>query len=253
MRKLRRLALDPRHASYLTKKQREVDGGADIQKTWAYARKTKTMQGVAATLGAMTGSRARCFFCGDSLGGELEHYRPKAKFARYVFLWTNLLLACGSCNRKKLDSFAFFKRRPLLVDPARDDPWDDFFFEEKTGQIFPRYIGDPPQPSSRGKYTLEVIGTLRFEAVMEGRRRSYRNLRLVINSYLQSSRGVLERNLLKEGIQDNDGYGLLEWFFLREGSKLPPFSTLQAKDPVVWTNLVSAVSAGVQGVKSVSL
>jgi uncharacterized protein (TIGR02646 family) len=253
MRKLHRTNLLPRQTAYLAKKQREVNGGADVQKTWKLARKTKTMNTIAESLESMTGVRARCFFCGDSMGGEIEHYRPKSKYAHYAFDWDNLLLSCGPCNRKKLNRFRLLQGNPLLVDPTSQDPWDDLYFEENTGHITPRYIGNPPHPSPRGRYTLSIIRTLKLEAVTEGRCRVFRNLARVIKIYLQSPRGAPDRLALKQGLEDNDDYGLLEWFFLKEGSRIPPFNDLQAFDPVVWQKLVTAISAGVTGVRNVTI
>ncbi len=68
----------------------------------------------------------KCAFCeSDTTAGapmQVEHYRPKAKVSEddshpgYYWLgyeWTNLLLACSSCNNKKRNHF------PIAIGSAR--------------------------------------------------------------------------------------------------------------------------------------
>jgi hypothetical protein len=59
MRRIARGVLPRRVASYLSRKQKEVNAGKDGRTTWKAARKTKTMAEVVKELGRMTGIRQR--------------------------------------------------------------------------------------------------------------------------------------------------------------------------------------------------
>jgi hypothetical protein len=51
------------------------------------------------TLAAGGGS---CALCGHLDAGEVDHYLPRSYFPEFSILTTNLIPACGRCNRKKL-------------------------------------------------------------------------------------------------------------------------------------------------------
>jgi uncharacterized protein (TIGR02646 family) len=102
-------------------------------------------QEVKDALKAMFG--AKCAYCeGDFTAcGDVnvEHFRPKSKYPRFAYKWTNLLQTCVKCNRPKNNYFPLMPDErdaifaldnddtddALLVDPCRDDPNDFFEFE----------------------------------------------------------------------------------------------------------------------------
>ncbi len=127
---------------------------------------------------------AKCCYCEQQVEGkydDVEHFRPKAGAVRgpgfpttgYWWLawsWTNLLLACKSCNSE-------FKRTlfplapgsvvlaphqpppggesPLLLDPASEDPIDHIqFHPAERGRWRPSARGG----SVRGDTTIRVLG-----------------------------------------------------------------------------------------------
>ena len=65
----------------------------------------------------------------------VDHYRPKTKYPSQVFWWNNFLLCCDNCNRYKAEKFAIVNRKPLLLNPCRDDPLDFFTWDPQTGII----------------------------------------------------------------------------------------------------------------------
>ena len=99
--------------------------------------------------------RDKCAYCEQTIRrgeDQIEHFRPRS-FARgldgteerdyYVWLaleWENILLSCSSCSRAKGSLFpvasrrarlratldeVFASERPELLDPTRDDPWNE--------------------------------------------------------------------------------------------------------------------------------
>jgi hypothetical protein len=112
MRKMRRIYRRPlptRIKTYLKKRQAVVKTGEPVQRTWSTARRTKTLRNVFETLVVMAGARARCYFCNDSRGTDIEHFWPKSRYPERVFEWPNMLLVCSGCNRQKQINFRSIK------------------------------------------------------------------------------------------------------------------------------------------------
>lgn len=241
MRRIIRERLPKRAAGYLKRKQREVNQGADPRDRWKNARKTKTMNLVADTLARMSGRRSRCMFCGDSRGMDIEHFWPVVPYKDKTFLWQNLLWACAECNRKKgnrLDLDA--SGRPLLIDPTVEDPWDFLFFDTHTGIIKAKCDPHTGAFSAKGRYTTDPdILPMNVEAVTEGRQRTARNLHRAVDTFLHKAPADLNvaKSELLQVIGDNDDYGLVAWYFVREGSVEEPFRRLKKAYPNVWNEI----------------
>jgi uncharacterized protein (TIGR02646 family) len=247
MRRVARHALPARIQSYLARKQREVDSGRAAQAAWETARRTRTMVRVAAVLAAMSGRRQRCMFCGDSRSTDIEHFWPKSRYRARVFRWDNLLWICTGRNRQKGDRFPLDpRRRPLLIDPSAEDPWDFLYFDGHTGNITARYDPSSGRPHPKGVHTVDpAILPLNIEAVTEGRLRTRRNLVRAVHSFLTrmvsgSDPAVLEAELV-EAVRDNDDYGLTQWYFRRDGGTEEPFHTLRVAYPHVWERITLAL------------
>lgn len=127
---------------------------------------------------------AKCCYCEQQVEGkydDVEHFRPKAGAGRgpgfpttgYWWLawsWTNLLLACKSCNSEfKRTQFPLAPgsivlvppqqppggELPLLLDPATEDPIDHIQFRPaERGRWRPTARGG----SGRGDATIRVLG-----------------------------------------------------------------------------------------------
>jgi uncharacterized protein (TIGR02646 family) len=233
--------------SYLYRKQSEIDAGRQVQPTWETARRTRTMAKVAHVLASMSGRRQRCMFCGDSRSTDIEHFWPKIRYRHRVFRWDNLLWICTGCNRQKGDRFPLDRqRRPLLIDPTAEDPWDFLYFDGHTGNITARYDPTSGLPQPKGAHTVDpAILPLNIEAVTEGRLRTRRNLVRVVHSFLtfmatSGDPAALAAELL-QGVRDNDDYGLAQWYFRRDGATEEPFHTLRASYPAVWDRIAQTL------------
>ncbi len=235
--------LPGRVQSYLTQKQAEVDNGADPGSIWERARRTKTMGIVFDVLVRMAGRRERCMYCEDSRGTDIEHFRPKRVYRDLSFRWSNLLLVCTGCNRKKGDRFPLTPSGdPLLIDPSSEDPWDYLFFDGETGLIVARWLPGSDQPDPKGQVTAsDEYFQINIEAVSEGRLRTKRNLERAVNAFLQNVSPEASEDL-RQAVADNNDYGLSLWFFNRDGTEEEPFCRLKDQHPNVWLQMVSLTS-----------
>jgi uncharacterized protein (TIGR02646 family) len=107
----------------------------------------------------------KCAYCESKIPhvdyGHIEHYRPRWRFPGLTFDWSNLLLACGTCNGAghKGDRFPAEDEGGPLVNPCEDDPSKhlDFRFDRDTRLA--SVYGKTP----RGITTEKVLGLNRPE------------------------------------------------------------------------------------------
>jgi uncharacterized protein (TIGR02646 family) len=243
MRRILRKGLEKRVMRYLSRKQQEVATKSDIQRIWKYARNTKTLKAVFDCLVEMSGKRARCMFCEDSRGTTIEHFWPKSVYREKCFLWDNMLLLCQGCQTHKGDRFDLNAAgEPLLVNPTEEDPWDFLFFEAGTGLLTARFQTDIDAPNLKGAHTTDSeVLPLNIESVTEGRLRTKRNLQRAVNIFLRDiSNGIsapeANSNLL-QAIRDNDNYGLVIWYFVRDGCSESPFDLLKRDHSNLWSEI----------------
>lgn len=99
---------------------------------------------------------------------------------------------------------------------------------------------DAPDPKGVAT-TDETILPLNVEAVTEGRRRVVRRLVRAVQSYLSEAAEPAERenafDNLQRALSDNDDYGLIHWFLMRDGQHDEPFKTLREQYPTIWERL----------------
>jgi len=248
MRSIVRLELDAGVLKYLERRATEIAAGADIERTWKYACRTKTMGRARSLLRRMAGGCERCMYCEDSRGTEIDHYRSKKRFKEFAFIWENMLYLCGGCNRQKGENFPLDENGdPLLIDPTVDEPWTMLYFDPVTGNITPRWIATADMPHPRGVATTDpAILPLNVEAVTEGRRRTWRRLSRSVQAFLRTAGDAaqyqtVEAELL-EAIADNPDYGIAEWIFRYDGADIEPFAALHIGYPVLWDKIQALVA-----------
>lgn len=246
MKRIKREALPADAARYLVKRQKSaiqkyVNGTLDTTADWKCARQTQSMGKVLSTLHAMVGERQRCMYCLDSHGSDIEHFRPKNRYHKYMYRWENMLLCCTHCGRIKGDQFPMEGRRVLLVDPTKENPWDSLDFDPTTGSICARFDVQLNKWSLKGEKTVEVLHLDKREALSQGYLKTLRRLSETIRSELAS--GVINAVNLTEKLKSEDDHGLLGWCFSDRGRTLEPFSELQAQHPGVWAQCAKALKA----------
>ena len=152
MIKLYRPNLSTHALTVLTRRQRKVDSASDpqaeVKRTWSTFG-GKAREEVGRILRGMASGRERCMYCEDSMGTDLDHFRPKSTFPASAYEWDNLLLACSHCNSNlKRDEFPLLSDGTAgLIDPSKDDPLDHLRLSPYTGEYEP--VGPKGEESRR--------------------------------------------------------------------------------------------------------
>lgn len=155
MRKVTRVALKATTVKLLDKKTALVVAAADPKalagQLWD-RKPTGAFADVRAKLETMAFGRARCMYCEDSAGTDIDHFRPKALYPGQAFTWDNYLLACSYCNsnlKVRIDPLDATGAR-VILDPSLDDPALHLEFAPTTGDFAPL--------TPEGAETIDVFG-----------------------------------------------------------------------------------------------
>lgn len=247
MRRVTRPALSRKVQVYLNQRQAAVNSHRvlntlDIERDWKSARQTKAIGTVLETLQQMMGVRERCMYCVDSHGSDIDHFRPKARFPASAFQWSNMLLCCTECGRFKGSQFPTANRRPMLIDPTAEDPWQHLDFDPDTGNLTARFDVLANDWSAKGASTVEVLRLDRREAMATGYVSTYRRLVGILQAALAMlAEGVMTAPVLLAALQEADDHGLLAWCFIGAGRGFAPFSDLRELYPLVWADCLAAM------------
>lgn len=77
----------------------------------------------------------KCAYCESFIRhvdyGHIEHYRPKVRYPKQAFTWSNLVLACGVCNgsEHKGEHFPLKANGGPIIDPCAEAPARHLSFE----------------------------------------------------------------------------------------------------------------------------
>ncbi|WP_217368183.1 hypothetical protein [Kitasatospora sp. MMS16-BH015] len=139
---------------------------------WRSAREPKAR--IRQLLGRMAPGLARCMYCGDNLGTDIDHFEPIARAPLRTFDWHNHLLACAFCNsNRKRDRFPCdADGSPLLIDPAREDPADHLRLLLASGAYSPL--------TPKGEATIEVFGLNTRPELVRARRLAFTVVRALL-------------------------------------------------------------------------
>lgn len=233
MRRIRRAPLSEEANGLMARCQDQLDRDATLVagEHWSRSRPKLVAVGVLTTLEQMAGPTTRCFYCCDSRGADIEHFRPKSRpeWRPLVFAWPNLLLCCTACGRKKGDRFPVDDAgKPLLIDPTLEDPWHYLVFDEENGLLVPRQLPSGAADARGCAVTDGRYLPLNDEKVTQGRRRAWRLLRDATQRLL---RDECSEDELLEAVEHAEERGIGSWSFIHEGALLDPFATLFALRP----------------------
>lgn len=214
-------------------RRRQSCGDVPTARTeWRRFRSTNQANEVVTELRRMAGARDRCYYCSDSRAVDIEHYWPVALRYDLTFSWDNLLWACTACNRKKGDRFPLGAGQPILLNPARDDPWRHFILDSSTGILSPRYLA--PSTDPRAEKTVEILDTINHESATEGRRRSIVRLTRMVENVRQHGDCRDTREPLVQNVKGDD-YRISQWYALWEGRREDPFHAFRSQFPSLWS------------------
>ena len=244
MRRIKRMELPSAARAYLNQRQQQANeklasGNLDASTEWKSARQTQAVAAVVATLRRMTGERERCMYCLDSHGSDIEHFRPKADYPKRMFRWRNLLLCCSECGRFKGNQFPLQGKRPLLIDPSKEEPWRYLDFDPDTGNLSARFDLQANAYCPKGEKTVEVLQLDRREVLEKLNLKTYRRLTNKVQQFLENPN--LPTDKLVEQLHEADEHcRLLGWCFIGTGQDQTPFRELRQQHPALWLDCATA-------------
>lgn len=238
MRRVARPALPKPVQTYLDRKhnlvaQRKAAGSLDVDAVWKQARATKTIGTACALLQGAMGLRERCMYCLDSHGTDIDHFKPKARYPLQTFKWNNWLLCCSECGRLKGSKFPTVSGKPLLINPANENPWTHLEFDSDTGNLTARFDITANGWSPKGAETVSVLHLDSREALAAGYRRTYLRLAATVTAVLAEPALPAAADLINM-LQEEDEHGLLEWCFCHAGQQEGPFAQLKKHHARLW-------------------
>lgn len=159
----------------------------------------------------------KCAYCESYIRhvdyGHIEHFRPRAKYPKKTFDWSNLVLACGVCNgsEHKGDAFPLQADDGPLINPCTEEPAQHLSFDYDPVARLASVHGR----TQRGRTTEKLLGLNRSDL------RTYRSKRLK-QLWFIAQRAVRDpeaRSLLDEAASPSEAYSA---FAAALRAQLPP-------------------------------
>ena len=79
-----------------------------------------------------------CAYCEERQSGEVDHFQPKSRFPRLVYVWSNWVLACHDCNHAKLNTWPTGGYVDPCAKSISDQPESFLCFDVDSGEIVPK-------------------------------------------------------------------------------------------------------------------
>ncbi len=146
-----------------------------IDPAWKSFRATKAGSEVAQVLSRLF--HCKCAYCEQEAAKDVEHFFPKSRYPRRMFVWRNFLWCCKNCNTEKLAVFPVDAAgNAVLLNPTVDEPLDYLGWDELSGRIVPH--ADPVR-GFRATQTRDLLGLDQF-SLAEERRNKLANVRYLL-------------------------------------------------------------------------
>ncbi len=220
--------------------QNELQIEAQIQKKWNVARQTRWGRELLQALQKMAGEGWRCMYCLDSAGTDIEHFWPKSRFPRRMFNWRNLLLCCTGCGRLKNTQFPMLGKRPLLLDPSKEEPWLTLDFNPQTGNLAARFDPNILAWSPKGVETVRVLHLDRREDLAGRYKKNWQKLQAKVIE--QNQTNALSSAEFVRQLRELDEYDLLAWVVFGVGAQEACFVQLRSNQAATWQLLYETQS-----------
>jgi len=139
--------------------------------------------------------------------GDVEHIAPSSVVPQDAFVWTNLTLCCGECNRRKSD---YYDPAKPLLNPFADIPEDHLY-------VWGPYVFGRA-PSEKGRLT-ELMLELNRADLLERRGERVKLLKSFVDQFESEPPSRLKELLKCEVMKDVDlctEYSLVAEAFVTE-------------------------------------
>jgi len=178
----------------LDNRQNGVNAGQAGDSPWKDFREHGPCEELKKILQAMF--HRKCAYCEGVDASQIEHYWPKSSAPQNagkgtpakMFVWDNLLLACGTCNgfECKASRMEWYDGdKPKLINPCQDDPicYLDINLMEgpqvRWGFILPR-AGLCQDDSDRAEYTIRRLKLNQRDGLRQARARAIENFLFLV-------------------------------------------------------------------------
>lgn len=148
-------------------------------------------------------SYEKCIYCESKVTptyyGDIEHLKPKKKYPKLTFEWSNLGFVCRICNNNKLDKY---DEELPYINPYQENPSD--FLKALGAFIYHK------ANNRRGEITEKDLDLNRMQLI-EARKERIDQIRNLIDKYTIEQNPSLKGTLLREiqiELADNKSYSM---------------------------------------------
>ena len=79
-----------------------------------------------------------CGYCEEEDKGEVDHFRPKSRFPERVYMWSNWIFSCHTCNGLKLEKWPVSGYVNPCAISHTERPECYIEFDTTTGEMVPK-------------------------------------------------------------------------------------------------------------------
>ena len=97
-----------------------------------------------------------CTYCEQVDPGEVDHFRPKSRFPKKVYIWSNWLFSCHPCNQAKREKWPDEGYIDPCATSSYDRPEHYFEFSLGSGRIIAR-AGLSCEEKSKARRMIEDL------------------------------------------------------------------------------------------------
>jgi uncharacterized protein (TIGR02646 family) len=111
----------------------------------------------------------KCGYCEHIEAETVDHFWPKDHYLDRCWDWTNFVLACDNCQRRKSDRRPINEAGVQMINPREDEPLSYLTIDFETGLV--SALPSTHIHESRGTLTLEILAFSERPLLNEERRR----------------------------------------------------------------------------------
>jgi uncharacterized protein (TIGR02646 family) len=113
----------------------------------------------------------KCGYCETVEAQTVDHFWPQRTSPQKRWDWDNFILACNTCQSKKLENPPVDEQGNQMVNPRHDEPLHFLYFDFWTGMVTPFLASE--ETAARGRLTIERLALDRRPTLEEERRRKF--------------------------------------------------------------------------------
>lgn len=141
----------------------------------------------------------KCGYCERSEAVSIDHFWPKHHYPERTWDWENFIVACSTCQEKKLDRVPVNDMGHRMVNPREEEPLNFLRMNPVDGKIYARPTGDGRE--QRGAFTITILHLDKRPALDKDRQMIYRYVQLLIVKIIHARTPDTERTKAWEDLK----------------------------------------------------